>query len=106
MQYEIISITDAAKIKKCSRATIYKLLREEKINSTEIAKKRLIINDDKFQELTIEKNRIASLEDRLLKIEDLVTRFEERLSKLEKQNAKLKAALHETGKIRKGRKAP
>lgn len=52
-----ISITDAAKEKRCSRATLYRAAKEGRINAVQVAGRKLVVEDDTWA--AFEPNRVG-----------------------------------------------
>ena len=52
---DLLSITDAARLKDTTRATIYALVKKGKIDAQEVAGRHVIINNQRFQEVNIQR---------------------------------------------------
>ena len=74
-QEKYITITEAARIKGCTRSTIYRLIHEGKINICEIGGRGFVVIDEKFQCAELRKDlrhKVNELEARLFAIENKV----------------------------------
>ena len=89
---EYLTITQAAKLKGCTRVTIYKWLKQGKLNTHEVAGKRFVVNDAKLaqaqSQMKEDMSRVESLEKR-------VEGLEGKLQAVEAENAKLAKQLEE-----------
>ena len=47
---EFISITAAAEVKNCGRNTLYRAADDGRVNTREVAGRRLIVADEKFEQ--------------------------------------------------------
>jgi len=69
-----LTITEAAKLKSCSRVTIYKWIEEGKLTIHEMARRKYIARDERFEEAKSQREgemlRVARLEERMAKVED------------------------------------
>ena len=98
---QYLSIGMAAELKKCSRTTIYHLIKRGKINTREIAGKKFVVRDEDFEAVRINRGvPFARLEERLTQLEVLVAQLEERNKKLEDKVSKLES-LRAGTKVRK-----
>lgn len=79
-----ITLAKAARIKECSRSSIYNLVKRGKINSYEFAGKPFVIQDEVFQQVQITRGMGIS------KLEEKIAALEERIKGLEEENNKLK----------------
>lgn len=83
---EYLTITQAAKLKGCTRVTIYKWLEQGKLTSMEVAGKKFVVKDGKFAEAKSE------MEGQMRQVE----RLEERLVRVEEGNEELRKMAEET----------
>ncbi len=81
-----MSVTEAAKLKGCTRVTIYKWIAQGKLNLYEVAGRRFVVRDEKFERAKSER------EEEMRR----VARLEERMAKLEKGNEELRKMAEET----------
>ena len=69
MQKEYLTVTQAAKVKHVTRATVYQWLKRNALNTFEIAGRKFIVKDDKFESLqpqdSIDHSKIGALERRV-----------------------------------------
>ncbi len=71
-QEKYVTVTEAAKIKGCTRSTIYKLIHDGKINICEIDGCGFVVVDNKFQHAELRQDlrrKVNELEARLANIE-------------------------------------
>lgn len=81
-----ITITDAAKIKDCTRKVIYNHIKRGDITTEIVLGRRAVVNDEKFQQLKIKKGNWKALVETSKSIAALrkeIDRLEERVEKLE-----------------------
>ena len=69
-QKQYFTVTDAAIEKGCTRDTIYKLIREGKINVIKASKRQLIADDENFRDLKLQKDRMTDIEERMKLLEE------------------------------------
>lgn len=96
-----ITIGMAAELKKCSRTTIYHLIKRGKIKTQEIAGKKFVIQDESFE--TVKVNRgipFAELDERVSQLESIVGQLVEKNKTLEEKVSKLEG-LRSGTKVRK-----
>jgi excisionase family DNA binding protein len=46
---EVISFTEAAKVKDCGRNTLYRAADDGRLNTVEVGRRRMIVQDEKWQ---------------------------------------------------------
>lgn len=79
---EYLTISTAAQSKKCTRATVYEWLSKGILTEEKIGGKRFIRNDEKFQQIQVEKRGPAR--------KDQIAEMRARIAELEKENEELK----------------
>ena len=80
---KFFTVTDAAIEKGCTRDTIYKLIREGKINVVKAGKRRIIVGDENFRALKLQKDRITELEKRIELLENTVRQLQKKATGLD-----------------------
>lgn len=45
---EVISFTDAARVKQCGRNTLYRAVEDGRLNDIEVGRRRMIVKDEKW----------------------------------------------------------
>ena len=79
------TVTEAAIEKKCTRNTIYKLIREGKIKTIKAGKRTLIVDDEDFHNLTLSKDRLMELEEKVKLLERQMKELQHLLKKTSQQ---------------------
>ena len=69
MQKEYLTVTQAAKIKRVTRATVYQWLKRNALTTFEIASRKFIVKDNKFESIqpqdSKDNSKVAVLERRV-----------------------------------------
>ena len=74
-QERYITVTEAAKIKGCTRSTIYKFIHDGEINICEIGGRGFVVADEQFQRIELRQDlrrKVNALEAKLLAIESKI----------------------------------
>jgi excisionase family DNA binding protein len=79
-----VTVTEAAKIKECTRSTIYKFIHDGEINICEIGGRGLVVVDEQFQRLELRQDlrrKVNALESRLANIESKIEMLQQEVRK-------------------------
>ncbi len=86
MDTEYLTVSKAAKIKQCSRTTIYHQMKQGRINTYEFAGKQFVIKDETFENIQINRGvPFGKMEERLAQLEEKVSQLEEENKGLEER---------------------
>lgn len=80
MTQEYMTIAQATKLKGCARLTIYNWIRDGKINTIEIAGKKFVVRDKKFETAKTEK-RSDHLAERITALEVKMEQLSQEIAK-------------------------